>query len=263
MVMLTPVAGRATIGSDVHEEPGTSHLASASKARESRPHRKPMDPYGRCSVPYLVRDQERSWAVRPRQHPWGSAMRPDEELVIRAQRGDQAAFAMLATQVGPHFHAVAYRILRDVALTEDAVQEALVGAWRDLPRLRDPARFAAWSYRLLVRVCYAHARRSPRRLPEVPMPDRDIAAPGDDITAVVLRDQLERGFRRLPLDQRTVVVLHHYLGLTAKEIAEVVDSPVETVRTRLKRAMASLRNALELDARPGRVDIRIGSEVAS
>ncbi len=189
-------------------------------------------------------------------------MRPDEELVIRAQRGDQAAFAMLATEVGPQYHAVAFRILRDVALAEDAVQQALVDLWRDLPCLRDPSRFAAWSYRLLVRVCYAHARRSPLRLPEVPMPDRDFAAPGDAFDQVILRDQLERGFERLSMDQRTVVVLHHYLGLTAKEIAEVVDSPVETVRTRLKRAMASLRTALDVDARPARVDAKIGSEAA-
>lgn len=189
-------------------------------------------------------------------------MTPDEELVIRAQRGDQAAFTTLASEIGPHFHQVAYRILRDVALAEDAVQQALVDVWRDLPRLRDPARFAAWSYRLLVRVCYAHARRSPRRLPEMPLSDRDITASADDFANVILRDQLERGFQRLSVDQRTVVVLHHYLGLTTREIAEIVDSPVETVRTRLKRAMASLRTALELDARSAPVDTRVRSEVA-
>ncbi|MEA2026561.1 MAG: sigma factor, partial [Chloroflexota bacterium] len=89
----------------------------------------------------------------------------DDELVVRAQNGDQAAFAMLAVEIGPRFHAVAYRILRDVALAEDAVQQALLDTWQDLPRLSEPARFEAWSYRLLVRICYAHARRARRRLP--------------------------------------------------------------------------------------------------
>lgn len=172
----------------------------------------------------------------------------NEELVLRAQRGDQAAFAMLAVEVGPRFHAVAYRILRDVSLAEDAVQEALLDTWQDLPRLREPVRFEAWSYRVLVRICYAHAKRT-RRLPEVELTDTDIRSGQDAFTSVVDRDQLERGFARLSIEQRAVVVLHHYLGLPVKEVAEVVDAPLETVRTRLKRAMAALRSALEADAR--------------
>lgn len=190
-------------------------------------------------------------------------MGSDDELVVRAQHGDQSAFAMLAVEVGPRCHAVAYRILRDVTLAEDAVQQALIEIWRDLPQLRDPGRFGAWSYRLLVRVCYAHARHAPRRLPEVPMPSVDIASRHDDYADIDLRDQLDRGFQRLSIDQRTVVVLHYYLGLTAREIAEVVDAPIETVRTRLKRAMASLRAALELDAKPALAAASLGSELAS
>ena len=77
----------------------------------------------------------------------------DKQLVARAQGGDEPAFAMLAVDVGPRFHAIAYRILRDVTLAEDAVQQALIETWQDLPQLRDPARFEAWSYRVLVRVC--------------------------------------------------------------------------------------------------------------
>ena len=173
----------------------------------------------------------------------------DEGLVVRAQGGDQAAFAMLAVEVGPRFHAIAYRILRDVALAEDAVQQALLDTWQDLPRLREPARFEAWSYRLLVRVCYAQARRVRRRLPEVELTDTDVGATCDVYADIADRDQLERGFLRLSVDQRTVVVLHHYLGLPVKEVADIVDAPIETVRTRLKRALAALRSALEADAR--------------
>ncbi len=84
----------------------------------------------------------------------------DTELVTRAQRGDEGAFTSLAVAVGDRLHAVAHRILRDTDLAEDATQQALLNVWRDLPQLRDPARFEAWSYRLLVRACYAEARRT-------------------------------------------------------------------------------------------------------
>lgn len=186
----------------------------------------------------------------------------DEELVVRAREGDQAAFAMLAVEVGPRFHAVAYRILRDVALAEDAVQQALLDTWQDLPRLREPVRFQAWSYRILVRVCYAQARRV-RRLPEVELTDAYVGTAQRDLATIVDRDQLDRGFQRLSLEQRTVVVLHHYLGLPVKDVADIVDTPVETARTRLKRAMAALRVALEADERPAAPDRGTHSEVVA
>jgi RNA polymerase sigma-70 factor (ECF subfamily) len=79
----------------------------------------------------------------------------ETDLVRRAQDGDEQAFASLAVSAGNRLHAVAHRILRDTDLAEDATQQALLAIWRDLPQLRDPARFDAWSYRLLVRACYA------------------------------------------------------------------------------------------------------------
>ena len=84
----------------------------------------------------------------------------DVELVLRAQRGDEEAFASLAIAVGDRLHAVAQRILRDADLAEDASQQALLTIWRDLPQLRDPERFEAWCYRVLVRACYSEGRRS-------------------------------------------------------------------------------------------------------
>ena len=91
----------------------------------------------------------------------------DTELVVRAQRGDEGAFASLAVAAGDRLHAVAHRILRDIDLAEDATQQALLAIWRDLPQLRDPARFEAWSYRLLVRACYAEGRRTRRWAPNL------------------------------------------------------------------------------------------------
>jgi len=83
----------------------------------------------------------------------------DTDLIIRAQHGDKGAYALIATEIADRFLAVARRILRDLDLAEDATQQALLAIWQDLPQLRDPARFDAWSYRLLVRACYGEGGR--------------------------------------------------------------------------------------------------------
>jgi RNA polymerase sigma-70 factor, ECF subfamily len=173
----------------------------------------------------------------------------DAELIGRAQRGDEEAFASLAVAVGDRLHAVSHRILRDLDLAEDATQQALLTIWRDLPKLRDPARFDAWSYRLLVRACYAEARRTRHWTPDLHILPTE-ASTGEGFSSVVDRDQLERGFRRLSIDHRAVVVLHHYLDLPLEEVADVLGVPLGTVRSRLHRAMQGLRAALEADARP-------------
>jgi RNA polymerase sigma-70 factor (ECF subfamily) len=176
----------------------------------------------------------------------------DTELVIRAQRGDEEAFASLAVAVGDRLHAVAHRILRDIDLAEDATQQALLAIWRDLPRLRDPARFEAWSYRLLLRACYAEGRRTRRWSPNLRLLPTDEPADGAGLSSVHDRDQLERGFRRLSIDHRAVVVLHHYLDMPLDRVAETLGIPVGTVRSRLHHAMRGLRAALDADARPAR-----------
>jgi len=176
----------------------------------------------------------------------------DTELVIRAQRGDEGGFASLAVAVGDRLHAVAHRILRDTDLAEDATQQALLTVWRDLPQLRDPARFDAWSYRILVRACYAEAHRMRRWAPNLRLLPADEPMGADGLSSVVDRDQLERGFRRLSIDHRAVVVLHHYLDLPLSEVAETLGVPEGTVRSRLHYAMRGLRAALDADARPAR-----------
>jgi RNA polymerase sigma-70 factor (ECF subfamily) len=173
----------------------------------------------------------------------------DTELVIRAQHGDEEAFTSLAVAVGDRLHAVAHRILRDTDLAEDATQQALLTVWRDLPQLRDPARFDAWSYRLLVRACYAEASQTRRWAPNIRLLPADEPMAADELDAVVNRDQLDRGFRRLSLDHRSVVVLHHYLDLPLDQVAEALGIPVGTVASRLHYAMRALRAALDADAR--------------
>jgi RNA polymerase sigma-70 factor, ECF subfamily len=174
----------------------------------------------------------------------------DTEVVVRAQHGDEEAFASLAVAAGGRLHAVAHRILRDIDLAEDATQQALLTVWRDLPKLRDPARFDAWSYRLLVRACYAEARRTRRSASNLRLLPADEPMGADGLSTVIDRDQLERGFRRLSIDHRAVVVLHHYLDLPLSEVAAALGVPEGTVRSRLHHAMRAMRAALEADARP-------------
>lgn len=178
------------------------------------------------------------------------AGRMDSELVVRAQRGDPDAFTGLVDVIGGRLHAVAYSVLRDREAAADATQQALVAAWRGLPGLRDPERFDAWVYRLVIRACHAEARRAPRWIPMDTSVD-GIAGNGRDVAlSVGDRDQLERGFRRLTIDQRAVVVLRHLLDLPPDHVAVALGIPVGTVHSRLSRAMAALRAAIEADDRP-------------
>jgi RNA polymerase sigma factor (sigma-70 family) len=174
----------------------------------------------------------------------------DPGLVIEAQLGDKEAYALIATEIADRFLAVARRILRDLDLAEDATQQALLAIWQDLPQLRDPARFDAWSYRLLVRACYAEGRRQRRWSPNLRVLPVGETIAGDDLGQVVDREQLERGFRRLSIDHRAVVVLHHFLDLPLDRVADILGIPVGTAHSRLHHAMRGLRAALEADARP-------------
>ncbi len=174
----------------------------------------------------------------------------DRDLVERARSGDREAFAVLVHQVSDSLFAVAYRILRDTGLAEDALQNALVLAWRRLPHLRDADRFEAWVHRILVHACYDESQRSRSWTANVRfLPIGGPSSP-DDTDAVADRDELERAYRRLPIEQRAVFVLHHYIGLPLVEVAELLGIPAGTARSRLHYAIAGLRDALTADAEP-------------
>ena len=170
-------------------------------------------------------------------------------LVIRAMDGDRAAFGLLATEIATKYLAVSRRILRDIDLAEDATQQALVAIWRDLPQLRDPARFDAWSYRLLVRACYAEGRRTRVWSPNLRMLPADEPGESGGLEAVLHRDQLETAIRRLSIDHRTVLVLHHYADIPLERVAQILEIPLGTVYSRLHHAMRAMRAALDADAR--------------
>jgi RNA polymerase sigma-70 factor (ECF subfamily) len=170
------------------------------------------------------------------------------DLVEAASRGDHEAFEVLATAAGDRLYAVARLVLRDTSLAEDAVQEALVRAWQQLPSLRDPDRFDAWLYRLVVNACADQGRQLRRFSQQVRQIPLD-ASINDDTGAVADREQLERGFSRLRPEQRAVVVLHYYSGFSAAEIARILGIPEGTARSRLHYATEAMRAALQADAR--------------
>ena len=166
-----------------------------------------------------------------------------------AKHGDEAAFDALARRVGDSCMAIASWILRDFDLAEDAVQTTLVRAWRELPTLRDVERFEPWLHRILTNECYAEARRRRRWSANVRLlPAVDTAAE-DRVVTVDDRDQLDRAFRRLTLEQRSVLVFHHYVGLPLPEVATRLGIPVGTAKSRLHHATAALRASLEADDR--------------
>ena len=170
------------------------------------------------------------------------------DLVEAARNGDHEAFEVLASSAADRLYGVARLILRTTDLAEDAVQEALVSAWQQLPSLRDPDRFDAWLYRLVVNACANQGRQLRRWSQQVrPLPLEPSI--GDDTGSVADRDQLQRGFSRLKPDQRAVIVLHYYSGFSATEIADILGIPDGTARSRLHYATEAMRAALEADAR--------------
>jgi RNA polymerase sigma-70 factor (ECF subfamily) len=174
-------------------------------------------------------------------------MRTDDVVLARA--GDTAAFERIAVSLARRFHSAAYGILRDADAARDAAQQALLGVWRDLPQLRDPERFEAWAFRILVRTCRSEGGRARRaRSVELDPNATDASAP-DDLGAVVDRDRLERGFQRISFDQRAVVVLHVVLDLTLDQVAATLGIPIGTARSRHHRAIAALRAAIMADDR--------------
>jgi len=182
----------------------------------------------------------------------------DRDLVEAAQRGDQSAFVDLVKSRGDRFFAIAHRILRDVDRAEDALQDALVIAWRDLRSLRDPDRFDAWIHRILTNICIAHAGRERARVANLVLLPVDGPSIPDGALSVADRDQLERAFRRLTADERAVLVLRHYVGYEPTELAEILGLPAGTVRSRLHYAHRAMRAALDADDRA----ISVGGSLA-
>ena len=168
------------------------------------------------------------------------------ELVRRAIEGDHDAFSSLVDVSVDRLYAVATLILRDSDRAQDAVQDALISAWKDVRALRDPDAWDAWIHRITVWSCYRVARKDRRRnrVELHVVPDREPSASFDAPAALADRDLVERELNDLPIDHRAVIVLRFYLDLPLDEVAEILDIPVGTVKSRLHRAVASLRESM-------------------
>lgn len=180
------------------------------------------------------------------------------DLVERAGRGDHDAFGLLVGASIARMEAVARLILRDQDLARDAVQDAYIRAWRDLPGLRDPDHFDAWLHRLTVNACLDVVRRRRRRPIEVELTPMSPPTIGDETGLVADRDQLERGFRHLGMDHRAVLVLHYYVGMPVPALAETLGIPLGTAQSRLGRALGALRVAMQADLETESADVRRG-----
>jgi RNA polymerase sigma-70 factor (ECF subfamily) len=171
------------------------------------------------------------------------------ELVRRARDGDHAAFESLVRPEIERLYGLAGLLLADRARAEDAVQEALLRAWRDLPKLREVDKFAAWIRRLVVNAAHDEGRRLGRRRSEVELNPHHDRATLDDIGALLDRDELSRAFRRLKEEERTVLALRYFLDLSTSEAAVTLGIRDVTYRSKLHRAIKTLGAALAADAR--------------
>jgi RNA polymerase sigma-70 factor (ECF subfamily) len=183
------------------------------------------------------------------------------ELVERAKRGDHDAFAGLVDPALARLDAAARLILRDPELARDAVQEALIRAWRDLPGLRDPDRFDAWLRRLTVNACLDLVRRRRRRAIEVELTLIDSPATSDASGALADREMVDGALRRLDPNHRAVVAMHYLLGMPLPEVAASLGIPIGTAKSRLHYALAAMRQSVRAvpDPVPGTVE---GGQVA-
>ena len=181
----------------------------------------------------------------------------NRELVEQARRGDREAFSTLVAGSVRRLVGTAGLILRDASGGEDAAQEALIRAWRDLPTLRDVDRFDGWLYRLLVHSCQDQLRRSRREIPTEELLSTQGSAAEDAAGALADRDEIDRGLSRLSREHRTVVVLRYYGGLTDREVGEAIGAPIGTVKSRINRALDMMRAELAADARGARSEERL------
>jgi RNA polymerase sigma-70 factor (ECF subfamily) len=164
------------------------------------------------------------------------------DLIDRARRGDHDAFADLIDVRLARLDAAARLIVRDAELARDAVQDALIRAWRDLPGLRDPDRFDAWLQRLLANACLDLIRRRKRRVIEVELLPIDMARSTPDVASTLAdRQLLDEALAGLSAGHRAVVALHYLLGMPLPEVAASLGIPIGTAKSRLHYALAAMR----------------------
>lgn len=163
------------------------------------------------------------------------------DLVVRAQAGDELAFAALLAPSRNRAWSVCLRITGNHADAEDALQDALTAAWRGLDRFRGEANFSTWLYRIAANAALAVVRRRHETLPDNGL---ELWAAPDSSSEIDERDRVQRGLAQLSAEHRTILVLREYGELSYQELAEAQGLPVQTVKSRLNRARAAFAAAL-------------------
>jgi RNA polymerase sigma-70 factor (ECF subfamily) len=163
------------------------------------------------------------------------------EILELAREGDEEAFAALVDAHLARLDATARLVLRDPELARDAVQECLIRAWRDLPRLRDPDRLEAWLYRLTVNACFDLVRQRRRRPIEVELEASDAPITPDHSASLIEAELIERALGRLEPGHRAVVALHFLVGMPLTEVAATLRIPVGTAKSRLHHSLVTMR----------------------
>jgi RNA polymerase sigma-70 factor (ECF subfamily) len=172
----------------------------------------------------------------------------DASLVELAQAGDAEAFDRLIDVRLDRVYRTALAIVRTEWDARDACQDAFVAAWRELPRLRNVARFDAWLDRIVVNQCRMLLRRRKSRVREIPFEEfshsEDHPASPSGVEALADEDLIRQAFGRLSVDQRIVLAMHHGEGRPVAEIARRLAVPAGTVMWRLFNARRALEKAL-------------------
>jgi len=178
--------------------------------------------------------------------------RSDEELVDACLAGDDSAFGVLVGRWERKIHGAIYRVLGSEEEARDLVQEAFFRAYRGLGRFKRQARFSSWLYQIAINLCRDRMRRRRGRtlvsLDEIDEAARPLAPTGPSALELVeVRDlcrAVAAAIANLPEEQREVIVLKEYQDLTFGEIAEIMDVPISTIKTRLYRGLGQLRERL-------------------
>src|SRR5438067_5816470 len=185
----------------------------------------------------------------------------DDELVARSMGGDAESFNQLILRWERPIYALAYRVIGREEDARDVCQETFLRAFRALPGFKGQAKFSSWLYRIALNLCRDWIRRE-RRQPIAQAPEgidlielASESAPSESIEELVSRREIGRAVARamadLPDDQRTAIILKEYHGLTFQEIADLLDCPLSTVKTRLYQGLTVLRKQLAREGLPG------------
>ncbi len=181
-----------------------------------------------------------------------TAAETDQQLVVRVQKGDSRAFDLLVLKYQHKIFSLIGRYVHDADEVQDVAQEAFIKAYRALPKFRGDSQFYTWLYRIAVNTAKNHLVSRSRRPPgsDVEVEDaeyyeggaalRDIETPETALFGAELKQVVENAIRDLPDDLRSAVTLREFDGLSYEDIAEIMDCPVGTVRSRIFRAREAI-----------------------